>query len=478
MHVTHSRPDTRHVLDASGRGFLERYSTSFAEIPVLHVAGTPEEMGRQYGALAGDRIRRNADALAGLFAAAGVPMPLVCRMLDNAWDRMRPHVPNRYLREMEAVAAGAREAGCAVSTEDLHRIAAATNFDLYKRDERIAEFLGEPVETPPAMSCTMFAVWGSRTADGKMWSLRNLDWISQTGMHENRLVTVYRPEGRNAFVSMEYAGVIGALAGMNERGISISEVGAFSAREELDGMPWTLMARQVLEESDSLEDAVEIVRGTKHTLGYNYLVADGDPSGFGTPGFNPRAAAFETNHEVCEVFAADDPQEHAACWVDPNGFEVYYGLPLHEAVMRADTAFGCRARALQATDNGPGEPANTGNPLEGRTYRECHRPMYDMIRAYETGSEYVYPVRGTKPIEAGAPVPIGAEQALTIAATVAHNVEKLEASDWNVMSVVFAPTDLDFWVAYETRCDDGSWKNAPDAGYLRFNLNELLNVKP
>src|SRR5512143_1254879 len=94
----------------------------------------------------------------------------------------------------------------------------------------------------PAMSCTMSAIWGSRTTRGNMYSHRNLDWLSQTGIHDQRLITVYRPEGKRPFVTMGFAGVCGALAGMNERGITISEVGTFSVSEELDGIPWALMA--------------------------------------------------------------------------------------------------------------------------------------------------------------------------------------------------------------------------------------------
>ncbi len=104
--------------------------------------------------------------------------------------------------------------------------------------------------------------------------------------------------------------------------------------------------------------------------------------------------------------------------------------------------------------------------------------MVDMIRAYESGAEYVYPLRNTKVIEAGRPRKIGVDEALTIAATVAHNTEKLTECDWDVMSVVYAPTDLDFWVAYESCDGAGKWKNAPDSGYVQFNLRDLLRAQP
>jgi len=486
MGVSYAKPTGCRIVRKQDRGFLEVCTSALGELPVLHVAGSPEEMGRQYGALVGDMIGRNIRRSVGIFAAQGLPEAVVTLILDTVWERLQPHVPERYLREMAAIAEGAQRAGFDLTLADVHRVTAVTNIDMYKREERIMEMFGadiaalagrsETISDPRVpMSCTMFAVWGSRTEDGKMFAHRNLDWVSQTGMHEERLLTVYEPQGCHAFVTMDYAGVVGALAGMNVEGISFSEVGAFSVREELDGTPWTLIARQTLEQADCLEQAVGIVQKAKHTIGYNYMVADGDPDHRGTPGFRPRAAVFETNFECCETFYDDDPKEHEAHWIDPQGGIVRYGLPLKEAVMRGDMAFGARSRALQATDNGPGEPANDGNPLKGPTYIERHKPMHDIIRAYETGSEYVYPLRGAKIIEAGASRKIGAEEALKIAATVAHNLEKLAESDWDVMSVVYAPTDLDFWVAYETRDAAGNWKNAPESGYMQFNLKDLLS---
>lgn len=470
----------------SGGGSLRFYKTPCGILPVASLRGTPDEMGRQYGALLGPQIKRNATRLVKIFEAAGLPEFVVFNILDNAWARMKPHTPERYLDEMSGIAEGATSAGVELTVADIERIVAATNFDLYKREERAFEFLdGEAVAAlqnlsqQRPMSCTMFAAWGSRTVDGKMFAIRNLDWMSQTGMHEDRLITVYRPEKGNALATIGYAGVIGCLAGMNAKGLSLSEVGAFSAREELDGTPWTLMARALLEEASCLEDAVRLIEGAQHTIGYNYLIADGDPARFGSAEFNPRAAAFETNFECCETFFANDPKEHAAAWTGPDGKTLHYGLPMADAVMRADTAFGARARALQAADDGPGDPENTGNPwgrdFGGSTYTTCHKPMHDMIRAYETGAEYVFPVRGTRVIEAGEPRKIGPEETLTIAATVAHNTEMLDDNDWDVMSVAYAPTDGEFWAAFESCDEKGGWKNAPDSGYARFRMEELLD---
>jgi len=470
-----------------GRAWLAMCDTPYGSLPVLSVAGEPEEMGRQYGTLVGDLVKSLSSRLVTIFTSAGLPEAVARHILGNAWERMSPYAPEEYLVELEGLVSGARQAGVDLSLDDLRCIVAATNFDLYKREERIFEFLDPEViqqlQQQPEMGeghlqCTMLAVWGKRTVDGKMYSFRNLDWLSQSGMHEERLITVMHREGAVPVMSAGYAGVTGCLAGMNAQGITLAEVGAFSVCEDLDGIPWTFLGRQVLDRSTSLDDAVRIIAKARHTIGYNYLIADGDPDRFGTPHFRPRAAAFETNRKACEVFFDNDPQEAEATWMAPDGTIHRYGLPLEHAVMRADTAFGKTTRALQACDDGPGEPENTGNPWGrdfcGSTYTTCHKPMYDMVRAFETGEEYVFPVRNIRVIEKGEPRKIGLDETLVIAATVAHNTECLADNDWNVMSVVYAATDGQMAVAYESRNERNEWKNAPDSGYALFASRELL----
>lgn len=479
------RPSRIERLGSAYGGRLELHISKSNSVRVLFLSGTPRQMGRQCGALTGDMIARVIEKSIAIFTATGMPEVMVRQVVDRCWERLRPFVPGRYLDEIAGIAEGALEHGVNITDNDLYRLITMTNLDMYRRDERLMEMLGqdaaeflERLNEVPALSCTMFAVWGDRTEDGKLFSMRNLDWVSQTYLHEERLVTVYRPEGRNAFVSMGYAGGVGCLAAMNEKGITLSEVGAYSTSEELDGIPWVLMARQVMEESDTLDEGAAIVRNAAHTLGYNFLIADGDPERFGTPQYEPAAVAFETNHSCCEIFTDNDAKERAAVWREPEGEPHFYGTPLPHAVFRADTAFGDYTRALQVADNGPGDSENTGDPNAspgGNSYTDCHVPMHDMIRAYERGEGYTFPVRGTLEIEPGEPRKIGASEALNITATVAHNTEKLHLNDWNVMSVVYAPTDLEFYAAWESQDPKTGWKNAPDSGYLHFELLSLID---
>ena len=81
----------------------------------------------------------------------------------------------------------------------------------------------------------MFAVWGSRTENGALYSARNLDWNKDTGIccimscvhycaagvNRYKLAMVTSPDdGAIPSVSIGFVGLYGTIAGMSARGIT------------------------------------------------------------------------------------------------------------------------------------------------------------------------------------------------------------------------------------------------------------------
>ena len=56
------------------------------------------------------------------------------------------------------------------------------------------------------------------------------------------------PAGHNAWVSLGYAGIIGTVTAMNDKGVAIGEKGEGNAGEgDWDGMPMTFLLRDIME---------------------------------------------------------------------------------------------------------------------------------------------------------------------------------------------------------------------------------------
>ena len=66
----------------------------------------------------------------------------------------------------------------------------------------------------------MFAVWGSRTEGGSLYSARNLDWNKDTGVNKHKVVMVVVPDdGGLPSATLGFACLYGTLAGMSAKGI-------------------------------------------------------------------------------------------------------------------------------------------------------------------------------------------------------------------------------------------------------------------
>jgi hypothetical protein len=468
------------VIASHGSSNLYKLTGGASVLPLLVLKGSRAEAAFSYGFILGEKIALLASVAVAMYAEE-LGETAARAFFRHYWAHLAQHVDRLYLEEIENIVRGAREAGVDLSEEDLAALVCITNCDFDNAPGTIEVLLtgkGEdhsPSQVPPSMSCTALAAWGSRTEGGRLMAFRNLDWISQSGMHEFRLATVYALDECYPFFTCGYIGCIGALSGMNAAGITIGEIGAFNTCQGFSGTPWTLITRKILEQAMNQDEASVLMTTASHTLGYNYVIGWGDPGRYRKVYFSPSGRAYETCYKTCEEFADNDRKEAEAFWTDAVGVKHYYGTPLPEAVFRADTAFSSQVRITQTADGGPGNPGSLGDPSqtgEVNSYLDCHLPMRDMLETFRLGGSYIYPPRGITVLDNIKHRLIGRDEMICLAGTVAHNTEMLCLNDWNVMSVVYDATLLKVWIAFES-FDNNKWSNAPDSGYLELDLPEI-----
>lgn len=97
--------------------------------------------------------------------------------------------------------------------------------------------------------CSNFGIWGSRTVDGDVFSARNLDWLPDLGINKYKLLTVHHPKDGVAHVTVGYAAVWGALAGMSAQGLSVHEANLEESQVTFRGFPWILRLRHAMANS-------------------------------------------------------------------------------------------------------------------------------------------------------------------------------------------------------------------------------------
>lgn len=230
-----------------GDGWLERIDG----YPVLHLKGTPYEMGYQHGVLMKESIHQNLHNIIEVKGNTKIkvgPLKIKPRVaIDLIAAFQRPFVPEKYLKEMEGVAAGA-----GAPLADI----VAANF------------------IPELFHCSGFAVMNSATQEGTLYHGRVLDYSVDWGLQEHAVIVVAEPEGGIPFVNVTYAGFIGSVTGMNAESVSIGEMGG-GGLGHWQGVPMALLIREALEQGDTLQSAIDVFKNNKRTCQYFYVLADG-----------------------------------------------------------------------------------------------------------------------------------------------------------------------------------------------------------
>jgi hypothetical protein len=222
-------------------------------LPVLTVSGTPEEIGTAVGKLAlkpGSRVLGYPKAALEEFR-----LSLLWKRFVALGKEMVGRFPPEYQKELQAMrqAAGAAE-------DDL--IAGNTLFDIKKM-----------------ALCSSLMVEGDRSATGGPLLGRNLDYPSLGWIQDYSLVTVYRPRGKKAFVSVGFPGLVGVLSGMNEDGLAVAVHEVFACRADegrfnAKGLPYAVCFRKVLEECSTIEQARTCLEKLPRTTLNCLVVAD------------------------------------------------------------------------------------------------------------------------------------------------------------------------------------------------------------
>lgn len=234
------------IIRREGKGYLEKLPSGQL---VMHLKGSPYEMGFQHGKLLTKWIKKNLKTInrnggkmskSTEYRAYKAFRPLMHMSL-------RRHLPRRFVEEMRGLAKGAGVPFAEVEAANLF---------------------------PEAFHCSGMALFGKATHDGSLYHVRILDYMTKLGFQDTSLVIVHEPDGYNKWINVGFAGITGTVTGMNEKQVSIGEMGGRGLLY-WNGMPMTFLMRDALERASTLGEALEIFRTTKRTCEYYYVIADG-----------------------------------------------------------------------------------------------------------------------------------------------------------------------------------------------------------
>ena len=301
-------------------------NTGYAKSPMLlRLKGSRTQIGHDYAMLLHTETSEAFKAFMNSILNS-VDQTLLNLFLDFCWDRfLMKHTPSDFLSELEGMASW--HASNPVAGELLSHVVARrfyTIANLPADAPNIVAMLEEDLEPSNwpwwlkdaindiiriigklNHNCDSYGVWGSRTKSGLLYTSRNLDWQTNTGIDGFKLVIIYEIDAIPAYASIGFSVGLGALAGMSTQGITTSEMNLDNSIVTFFGAPFPLRLRRVLESATDLETAKSVWNSGNNTNSFNFLIGAAKDS---------QALAVETIRGYSAFFSANSPVEASATY--------------------------------------------------------------------------------------------------------------------------------------------------------------------
>jgi len=134
----------------------------------------------------------------------------------------------------------------------------------------------------------MFGAWGKAIADkNTILSLRALDWVMDGPFKEYPEITIYHAqnERENSFLNLGWTGWIGSITGVNDKKLSIHEIGVSYpdqtfGGETFAGVPFVFVLRDILQFDSSRLAGVKRLQQSNRTCHLILGVGDGKEKRF------------------------------------------------------------------------------------------------------------------------------------------------------------------------------------------------------
>eukprot|EP00428_Durinskia_dybowskii_P071748 CAMPEP_0170403176 /NCGR_PEP_ID=MMETSP0117_2-20130122/25957_1 /TAXON_ID=400756 /ORGANISM="Durinskia baltica, Strain CSIRO CS-38" /LENGTH=448 /DNA_ID=CAMNT_0010660105 /DNA_START=30 /DNA_END=1376 /DNA_ORIENTATION=+ len=269
--------ELRHIRSVKNAMLFEAGPAN-ATFPVVHLWGTPYEVGYAQGELIGPVIKdfvyktwaylstEMLEELDNLDIPEIAKRMIVQKGLDRALDWTRDttaaFTPQAYFDEVR---------GLADST--------GIDYDLLYRVQMFPELT--------KAHCSFFGAWNHSVAKSDhSYQLRALDFDTTGPFKDFPQVTIYHPSEGHAYAQVGWPGNVGTLSGFSDQQLAISEIGVTypddsfgqgtdnTPPEKVHGEPWMFVLRDVLQFSDSLESGIQRITDANRTC--NLIIGLGD----------------------------------------------------------------------------------------------------------------------------------------------------------------------------------------------------------
>ncbi len=179
-----------------------------------------------------------------------------------------------------------------------------------------AHDIGHALQDLALVGCSSFAVWGENTIDGNLLIARNFDFYAGDEFAEEKLISFIQPEKGYKFMAVSWAGMIGVMSGMNEKGLTVTINAGKSDVPLVAKTPISLVTREILQYASTIKEAIAIAKQREvfiseaimvgSAIDNKAIIIEMSPENFDVFEVENSSKLICTNHFQSEAYKDDD----------------------------------------------------------------------------------------------------------------------------------------------------------------------------
>ncbi len=167
-----------------------------------------------------------------------------------------------------------------------------------------AHDIGHALQDLAMVGCTSFAAWGSHSADGKLILGRNFDFYINEEFSENKIIAFINPDQGFKHAIVTWPGFVGAVSGMNEKGLTVTINAGKSSIPLKAKTPISLVTREILQYASNFEEAIEIAKKREVFVSESIMIGSAEEKS---------AILIEVSPKKMDVYQVESSAELLVC---------------------------------------------------------------------------------------------------------------------------------------------------------------------
>jgi hypothetical protein len=230
----------------------------------LYIEGDPLERGLATGSLTDSLLKKQQEVfLNRIFEMLPSKFKQKSLQFFLKWygRKLYLNIPEEYKTEIYGISE--------YSSRDFDNIAPRYLRSLYLH---ASHDIGHALQDLALVGCSSFAAWGEKSEDGNLILGRNFDFYAGDDFAKDKIVAFINPQKGHPFMMVTWAGMIGAVSGMNREGLTITINAAKSKVPLVAKTPISILTREILQYAATLDEAIAIAKKRKVFVSESIMV--------------------------------------------------------------------------------------------------------------------------------------------------------------------------------------------------------------